>query len=152
MVNHLAYSKDGRYLAATLAGNGIRVFDVARDYTALPSDIDYGDYSTWADFDATDRLVTASYDGFVRLYATGRYDSPVAKVRPAKGERPSPWPSRPMGSALRLDFDDTANVVVLSAADLRQLYAPDVSGINGDLSKRRVVQGWSSIIRRREIR
>ena len=44
VVNHLAYSKDGRYLAATLYGkNGIRVFDVARGYTALPSDVDYSD-------------------------------------------------------------------------------------------------------------
>ena len=46
-------------LAAALATTGIRVFDVARGYTALPSDGDYTE-SDWVDSDASDRLVTAS--------------------------------------------------------------------------------------------
>ena len=89
VVNHLAYSKDGHYLAATLSGkNGIQVFDVTRGYTALPSDGNYADNSAWADFDAADRLVTASFDGFVRLYASGHYDKPVAKQKPRQDDFP----------------------------------------------------------------
>jgi WD40 repeat protein len=132
-VNHLAYSKDGRYLAAALATNGIRVFDVARGYTALPSDGDYTE-SDWVDFDASDRLVTASSDGFVRLYASGRYDRPVVKVQPRKSERPFSVAFSPDGQRIAVEFDDTASVVVLSAANLRQLYSPDVSGIDDAIS------------------
>jgi len=58
VVLHLAYSKDGHYLVATLGNKkGIRVFDVASGYTALTSDHAYGAESYWADFDAMNRLV-----------------------------------------------------------------------------------------------
>jgi WD40 repeat protein len=46
VVNHLAYSSDGRLLAAALWGaSGIRVYDVAGGYELLPSDKTYGDDS-----------------------------------------------------------------------------------------------------------
>ena len=114
----------------TCETNGIRVFDVASGYTDLPSDADYGDRSTWADFDAANRLVTASLDGFVRLYAVGHYDEPMfRRCSPGRVRTPSLPPSRPMASALRSGFIDTPNVVVLSGADLRQLYLPDLRGV-----------------------
>ena len=75
------------------------------------------------------------FRGFVRLYASGRYDSPVVKVQPRKGERPllcgllARWPAHCGWISI-----DTASVVVLSAADLRQLYSPDVSGIDDEIS------------------
>ena len=48
VVIHLAYSPDGRRLAASLGGNnGIRVFDAGNDYRLLPSDTQYGDGSPW---------------------------------------------------------------------------------------------------------
>jgi WD40 repeat protein len=68
-VNHLAYSPDGRRLAASLGDNGIRVFDASHGYRPLPSDAQYKDRSNSATFDRAGRLVTTSYDGFVRLYA-----------------------------------------------------------------------------------
>ena len=77
VVNHLAFSPDGRRLAAALGGaNGIRVFDAANGYRLLPSDSDYGDDSYGVDFDRDGRLVSASLDGFVRLYAPDHYDKP----------------------------------------------------------------------------
>jgi WD40 repeat protein len=134
VTRHLAYSKNGRYLAATLGEKGIQVFDVARGYRALPSDGDYGDESYWAEFDATDRLVTASFDGFVRLYAAGRYDSPVAKKKPREVGRPFSVAFSPDRQRVAVGFYLKTTVVVLSAIDLRELHAPDVSGIDEDLS------------------
>src|SRR5262249_52967142 len=68
IINHLAYSADGRRLAASLGGNdGIRVFDADNGYRLLPSDKQYGVNSSSAQFDQAGRLVTASWDGFVRL-------------------------------------------------------------------------------------
>ncbi len=61
VVHHLAFSPDGRRLAAALAGaNAIRVFDAADGYRPLPSDGDYGNGSYWVDFDRAGRLVSAS--------------------------------------------------------------------------------------------
>jgi len=66
---HLAYSKDGRYLAATLhSGNGIRIFETA-GYSEVARDVEYGDDCYSVEFDRSDRLLTASVDGLVRLYS-----------------------------------------------------------------------------------
>lgn len=65
---HLAYSRDGAFLVATLGReNGMRLYRT-QDYTQVASDTAYGSDSNGADFDAAGRLVTTSYDGFVRLY------------------------------------------------------------------------------------
>ena len=94
VVLHLAYSKDGHYLVATLGNKkGIRVFDVAR-------------------------LVTTSSDGFVRLYAAGHYDQPTVQVRPQKGEQPFSIAFSPDEKRVAVGFYGTANVMVLSAANL----------------------------------
>ena len=94
VVHHLAYSPDGRRLVASLWGNnGIRVFDAGNDYRQLPSDTQYGDSSYWAAFDRSGRLVTASFDGFVRLYAADRYQTPIARFE-APGHNPIQPPFR----------------------------------------------------------
>src|SRR6476646_10595645 len=141
VILHLAYSNDGRHLAATLGGkNGIRVFDVASGYTSMASDHDYDDRSSWADFDATNRLVTTSFDGFVRLYAARRYDKPmVPKARPRKGDRPFSVAFSPDGKRVAVGFYDSTNVVVLSGVDLRQLDVPDASETSGNIA----IVAWS---------
>ena len=54
VVLHLAFSPDGRRLAAAVWGaNGIRVFDAGDGYRLLPSDSDYGDSSYWSISTAT---------------------------------------------------------------------------------------------------
>lgn len=67
----LTYSKDGRVLAATLHGsygkNGIRLFRI-KDYQLIAEHAQYGAESYGADFDHRGRLVTSSFDGFIRLY------------------------------------------------------------------------------------
>jgi hypothetical protein len=48
VVLHLAYSPDGRRLAASLGGsNGVRVFDAQNGYQLLPSDTQYKGQSYW---------------------------------------------------------------------------------------------------------
>jgi hypothetical protein len=70
VVLHLAYSPDGRRLAASFGrSNGIRVFDARNDYRPLPSDTQYGSDSYLAAFDPTGRLVTTSWDVRLRFAA-----------------------------------------------------------------------------------
>ena len=69
-INDLTFSPDGRWLAANLWGkNGVRVFEAASGDEAA-RDVEYrGDsYSAHFRYDSQ-RLVTTSFDGFVRLYS-----------------------------------------------------------------------------------
>jgi WD40 repeat protein len=145
VILHLAYSKDGRFLVVTLGGraNGVRVFD-ARNCEPVPTDSDdYGDGSYGADFDSTGRLVTASDDGYLRLY---RYESKtfkfIKKSKPREENRPFSVSFSPCGTRIAVGYDDSIKVDVLSGGDLSPLdYSPDTSKIdNGDLSK----VAWSS--------
>jgi WD40 repeat protein len=123
-VNHLAYSPDGRRLAASLGGtNGVRVFDAGNDYRPLPSDTHYGDRSLWTAFDRSGRLVTASFDGFVRLYAADRYETPIARFE-APGHQAYSAAFSPDGTRVAVGYDDTSDVVVLSGSDLKELFNP----------------------------
>jgi WD40 repeat protein len=129
-VSHLAYSPDARRLAASLFGtNGIRVFDAGKDYRTLPSDTQYGDNSYWAAFDRAGRLVTVSYDGFVRLYAADCYETPIARFE-APGHRLfSAAAFSPDGTRVAVGNADTNDVVVLSGTDLKKLFRPKTAGI-----------------------
>ena len=85
-VFHLAYSKDGRFLVATLGGaKGIRIYRTP-DYSIGGEDKDYQGNSVRADFDAGGRLVTASHDGFIRLYGSD-FKSILKKKAPG-GNKP----------------------------------------------------------------
>jgi WD40 repeat protein len=138
IINHLAYSPDGRRLAASLGSqNGIRVFDARNDYRLLPSDTQYGEQSYSAAFDRSGRLVTTSLDGFVRLYAADRYQAPIARLeRP--GRRPYSAAFSSDGTRVAAGYFDTNDVVVLSGADLKEVFRP-AGGPNGGFD----VVGWS---------
>lgn len=133
VINHLAFSPDARRLAAALGvGGGMRVFDTVTG-ELLKQDSDYGDRSYWAEFDPAGRLLTSSYDGYVRLY-----DSDyrlLRKVKPAGGARPFAARFSPDGRRIAVGFEDSSALALLSAADLAPLPAPDTSGLdNGDIS------------------
>ena len=133
VIAHLAYSRDGAFLVATLGGaNGMRLYRT-QDYTQVAGDMAYSDGSYGADFDAAGRLVTASYDGFVRLY--DRNGKLRTKRNAPEGARPHGVAFSPDGTRVAVGYDDSTRVDVLSGKDLTPLYAPNTSGVeNGNLA------------------
>ena len=140
---HLVFSRDGQWLAATLYGkNGIRVYET-KNYTQVGEDRDYGSDSYGADFDASGRLVTSCFDGYVRVYdrASGGALRLAAKLKTEIGEYPYGVSFAPDGLTIAVGFNDSARVAVLSARDLSLRFTPSVSGqSNGNLTS----VAWSS--------
>ncbi|MEO5360644.1 MAG: caspase family protein [Nitrospirota bacterium] len=133
VILYLTYSKDGMYLAATLFGkNGIRIYETT-NYSQAALDSDYGDSSYGADFDNNERLVTSSYDGYIRLYDTAKTFNLIQKEKSKLGNQPFSVAFSPDGSKIAVGFDDTKNVNILSAKDLSHLYSPDTSNVNMNL-------------------
>ena len=128
VILHLAYSKDGRFLSAALGGsNGIRVFH-ASDYSLAGEDRDYGSDSYGADFAAGGRLVTTSFDGFIRLY--GADFKLIAKKKAPGGNQPFAACFSPDGTKIAVGFFDSTKVDILSGVDLSHLYSPDTRVVN----------------------
>src|SRR5438105_166254 len=68
VILHLAFSRDGRSLAAVLSqGKGLRVIDVER-LTEIAADRDYGGKTNRTAFAPDGRLFTVAYDGQLRAY------------------------------------------------------------------------------------
>ena len=146
VILHLAFSKDGRYLVACLGRNsGIRLYRTS-DYSLAGEDRDYGDNSYGADFDRNGRLVTTSYDGFIRLYSVESGSLRlIAKKKGRGGDQPCSVSLSPFTSSsdtkIAVGYYDSTKVDVLSGRDLSYLYSPDTTGINnGYLSS----VAWSS--------
>jgi WD40 repeat protein len=136
VINHLAFSPDGRWLAASLGDGGIRVFDAASG-RETGSDPDYGSDSYSAHFSPDSRrLLTTCYDGQVRLYAvedTGLRK--LAGVSSSAGKRPYAARFSPDGRSVAVGFRDTTTVQVLDASTLAETARPSVEGVgSGDLS------------------
>jgi WD40 repeat protein len=125
---YLAYSKDGRFLVATMLrkGGGIRVFDTS-NYSMVAEDKDYGDSVTKADFDGTGKLATSCFDGFVRLY--GNDFKLIIKKKAPGGKKPLSAIFSPDGSSIAVSFADSLTLDVLSGKDLAHQYSPDTRGI-----------------------
>lgn len=134
---HLAYSSDGRYLVAALhSSNGIRVFDTT-SYREIARDTNYGNPSYWAEFDHAGRLVTASYDGLVRLYSADFQTviAPAVKKEIPGGRQPFSARFSPDGSRIAVGFNDSTAVTLVSARDLSPQPSPRTPSGSGDLSK-----------------
>ena len=126
----LAFSKNSRFLVAALGGNGIRVFRTSDDSLA-GQDQDYSAAIYGADFDNSGRLVTASWDGFVRLY--NRSFHLLKKTKSPGGIRPYSVSFSPDGSMIAVGFADSSKVDVLSGKDLSWLFSPDVTGFSKEI-------------------
>ena len=134
VVLHLAFSPDGRWLAATLGGaNGLRVFDRAVGWAEAFRDEDYDGRSHGADFAADGRLATTSFDGRLRLYDA---DGALSAVVETGFARPFGVAFSPDGRRIVVGFDDTSELRLYDGRTLAALPAPDAGGIgNGDLSE-----------------
>jgi WD40 repeat protein len=127
-IAHLAYSQDGRYLAAVLAGpSGIRLYRT-NDYSEAGRDTDYGDHSYWAEFDRQGRLVVTCYDGDLRLYSPAFRR--IARQSVPGGKQPFAARFSPDGSQVAVGFVDSTVANVLSGEDLTFLYAPNTREVN----------------------
>jgi len=169
VIEHLAFSPDGRMLAATLSGRGLRIFAVNETgnlsaggsgriaLRPIAEDRSYTDLSYGVDFSPDgSRLVTATSstpNGVLRLYDLGQVTTSSKTSRtitPSAMERPVGLPGTiqpisvkfsPDGSKVAVGFISTP-VSVLSGRDLHALYAPDASGITSGKSLSRVA--WSN--------
>ena len=139
-IHHLAYSKDGRYLAVSYQ-KGLRVYRVPT-YVLAYQDIDYNGRYSFADFDGTDRLVTASYDGFLHLYTvTADKIQLIEKQKAFSGGHLFSISFSPDGEKIAAGYllpsakfkNRQAEVDVFSGKNLTYLYSPDTQGIKRGL-------------------
>lgn len=138
VIHHLSFSPDGRWLAASFGrasvlrtSHGISLFDAASG-AELGRDAGYGAFSDSHDFSRDgQRLVTASFDGQLRLYAVDAGRLRLLKAaRPAGGERPRTVQFSPDGRSIALAFEERSVVQVLDAETLAEQARPSTSGIS----------------------
>jgi WD40 repeat protein len=130
-VTHFAYSKDGRFFVVGMGkSGGVRIYRTL-DYFIAGEDGDYGDSVHGVDFDLEGRLITVSYDGFIRLY--GDNFKLIIKKKAPEGFRPNSVRFSPDGSSIAVSYYDSTRFIgrldVLSGRDLSNQYSPDMSGI-----------------------
>lgn len=133
VINHLAFSPNGRWLAAGLGGKtGIRLWRT--DTWALAGeDREYKDQVYGLDFRADgQRLAATSLDGSVRLYAIQASGLERLARRPAPGGK-QPYAIRfhPAGDRLVVGYHDVPRVDVLDAETLEPDHTPDLAGLKG---------------------
>lgn len=125
----LAWSQDGQVLAVGFSGNGGLRFWQTETWQQIAEDRAYNDSATWIDFSKEGVAVTTSADGFLRLYDNrGRR---TARVRPTGKAPPTSAVFAPGGDRLAVGYTDALRVDVLSAGDLKPLYAPNLKGLSG---------------------
>lgn len=131
-IHHLSFSKDGHFLAAGF-WKGVRVYCVP-EYSLIGHDSNYGERCSGADFDHHGRLVTSSYDGFIRLYEVTQTGIRCTSKKGAiSGNNLFSIKFSPDGSKIATGYLDAANVDVFSGNDLTYLYSPDTAGIKRSL-------------------
>src|SRR5262249_18150069 len=109
----LAFSSDGRYLAAGLAGElGLRIYDRDRQWSEAFRDTDYGDNIRGVSFAADGRLATASNDGKVRLYDRA-FKLIVPPRNVPRGGQPFKIAFNPDGTKLAVGYNGKATVDLL---------------------------------------
>ncbi|MES2153027.1 MAG: caspase family protein [Pseudomonadota bacterium] len=121
----LAWSRDGSYLACAFAEpGGLQVYRTDT-WSVVGADADYAGPVGSLDFDARNRLLSASQDGSLRLYGLGADGlRRLAKASAPGGAQPESARFSPSGEQVAVGFADTTKVSVLRGADLVFAYAP----------------------------
>ncbi len=125
---HLAFSPDGRRLAAAFGGGvGVIVYDMATG-RVVGEDHQFGGAPVnWVTFDADGRMAVAAFDGTVRLY--DQTVTLIARQRLSGSGRPFSVAFSPDGGLLAVGSFDKPRVDVLSASDLKPRLSPDTADI-----------------------
>lgn len=124
-IPHVAFSPDGRVVLATFHGKqGVRFYATA-DGRLLAEDREYQAETYGASFDRSGRVVTASYDGVLRLYS--RDFRLLAQASVPEGKRPFTISLTPDGSKVAVGYENSAQVDVFTGNDLRYLYSPETA-------------------------
>jgi WD40 repeat protein len=152
-IHHLAYSPDGKWLAATLYKGGIRLFR-AGEKEATGLDQQYGAAALGADFHRGGKLLaTTCLDGSVRLYDLSDMEkarekhvrlAPVSSFRPQGGSHPLGIAFSPDGTKLAVGFREDSRVEVLDLKGhvLSHSFSPDTSGVPRNHGLQLVAWSW----------
>jgi WD40 repeat protein len=133
VTHSLAFSSDGRYLAAGLGSTrGLRVYDRDRQWTEAFRDTDYGDSINGATFAADGRLATTSWDGKVRLHDRD-FKLVVPPMKAIGGNQPHRIAFSPDGTMLALGYADAGTVDLFDGHSLAPLPRPNVDGLRNSL-------------------
>jgi len=134
-INHLAFSPDGHWLAASLGGgHGVGIVDAAT-WQVVATDDDYGAPSYGAAFGPDDRLYTVALDGKLRRYGAAPTFRKEASVATRGGKLPYSVAVDPTGKLVGVGFYDAAKVDLYDAASLAlRPGARSNEGSDGNLS------------------
>jgi tetratricopeptide (TPR) repeat protein len=127
VINYLAFSPNGKYLAASISGGeGLRVWETD-NWMLVGKDTNYGGLATWAAaFDGKGKLYTVAYDGYLRRY--GADFKLEAKAKTPGGERGYAIAIHPKGETVAVGFADNTAVEVYDTTDLDRLFVAQTSG------------------------
>ncbi len=136
VINHLAFSHDGKTLAVTVGNNkGLRLFSVA-DWRLVAEDNNYDGDSYYVDFSKDIRLVTTSYDHKVRIYQwDGTKLSLNYKIDFPHEAKPYAARFSPDGNSIAVGLINASNVVVLNTLNPSSIYELDTNGVNGGIGR-----------------
>ncbi|MGO9547618.1 MAG: caspase family protein [Rhodomicrobium sp.] len=126
---HLTFSPDGRRLAATTGGDGMRLWETG-SWRPIAKDKNYGGKrSLGVAFGANGVYYTVAFDEQIRRYGAG--GGLEAKAKTQGGTLPYSIAVHPDGTKLAVGFFDTNAAEVYDARTLKRLYAAETSGISG---------------------
>jgi len=112
-IGHLAYSKNGQFFA-TGFWSGVRVYRVPA-YHLVGHDNNYGSRCSSAHFGPNGKLVTASWDGFIRLYNVSEmHIRRIAKRKAPSGTTLNSIKFSPDGNKIAASYLNTTNVDIFS--------------------------------------
>jgi hypothetical protein len=136
VINHLAFSSDGRWLAAASSANvGLKVIDT-QTWRIVAEDKNYADDAYGAGFAPDGRLYTVAYDGKLREYGPGPDFKKIREIATKSSKEPYALAVDPRSQLVAVGFSDSRAVDVYDASSLQYRFSAETQAFdNGNLSK-----------------